>query len=105
MPKYSLSAGRSRAAADGREGLLGGPELTREGLHDGPADRAVLMDERAELPQREPLADEICRGGDGRHPRALVDQRDLAEVIAVRQCRARLTADRDGRLAGLEHIE
>ena len=41
---------------------------------------AVALDERPELPGGEAVAGEVGLGDDRRRPRALVDQRDLAEV-------------------------
>ena len=67
--------------------------------------RAVLLHERPELPVGEPVADELAGGGDRRRARALVDERDLAEVVARRQRRALPAADRDRRLARLDHEE
>src|SRR4051812_20025482 len=99
------SGARRRVAAGVCQRLGGRPQLARERLHDLPADRAVLLDERAELPPGEAPADEVGAGGDGRHPQAVVDQGDLAEVVAGPQHAPVLAADRDVRLAGLDDVE
>ena len=72
-PRQAVSGSAARGGLDAGERLLGRSQQARERLHDRPADRAVLLDERPELPQRQSLADEIGRGGDRRHARALVD--------------------------------
>src|SRR5208337_954831 len=72
----------------------------RHPLEQLPADHAVLLDERAEVPVGQAVAGEIARRHDRRKARALVDQRDLAEIIARLQGRALLAADEDGRFAG-----
>jgi hypothetical protein len=74
-------------------------------LQQLPADRGVLLHERAELPEGEPKADEIGGGGDGRRARALVDQGDLAEVVAWLERPPLPAADRDPRLPGVDQEE
>ena len=66
---------------------------------------AFVLHERPELPVGEPVADELGARGDRRRACALVDERDLAEVVAARQRRALPAADRDRRLARLDHEE
>ena len=51
------------------------------------------------------MADDLTGGSDRRRACALVDQRDLAEVVALRQRRDLLAVDRDGRFPGLDHEE
>ena len=82
-----------------------GAELLRERLEQLPADRRVALDERAEVPEGEAPADQLARGGDRGRARALVDQGDLAEVVAGPERRARLAADRDRGLTRLDHEE
>ena len=55
--------------------------------------------------KREAVADEVGRRGDRRRAHALVDQRDLAEVVARAEARALGAAHRDGRLARLDQEE
>ena len=75
--------------------LLGRTELPGDRLQQLPADHPVRLDQRPELPERQPVADELGGGGDGGDADALVDQRDLAEVVARLQVAALLAADGD----------
>src|SRR5205085_3799433 len=63
------------------------------------------LDERAEVPHRHAPGLHRRLGGDRRRPRALADQRDLAEVVAGPDPRALLVANRHLRLALLDHEE
>src|SRR5579859_249916 len=98
---------RSRLAgrAEARDHLLGLAQVLRQRLQELPADDAVSLDQRAELPEREPVADEVFRRGDRRDARSLVDQRDLAEVVARPQRRPQLPTDCDADLARLDDVE
>ena len=58
-------------------------QLFRHGLQQLPTDDTVSLYEWAEIPEGEPVADEFGRRGDRRRARALVDQGDLAEVVAL----------------------
>src|SRR5215207_8686810 len=82
--------------------LLSVTKLLRERLHQLPADRAVLLHERPELPVGQPIAGKLAQRGDRRRARALVDQGDLAEVVARIQRASLLSADRDHRLPRLD---
>src|SRR5688500_5961910 len=72
--------------------LVGVTKLLREGLQQLPADRAVLLHERSKIPERESVTGEFALGGHRGHARALVDQGDLAEVVALPERAALLAA-------------
>ena len=61
---------------------VGFAQLVRERLDELPRDPRVGLDDRAELPERHRVGLHVRVGGDRRRARALVDQRDLAEVVA-----------------------
>ncbi len=82
-----------------------GAEPPGEGLQQVPRDRRVLLDERPELPIGEPVAHEVGRRGDRRRARAVVDQRDLAEVVARGEAGEFAVARRDRGLARLDDEE
>src|SRR3954466_3478801 len=86
-------------------GGLGGAKLLRDRLDELPADLAVGDHERTELPEREPVTDEIGRGGDRRGAHAFVDESDLAEMVARTEARPCRAADRDRRVARLDQEE
>ena len=56
--------------------------MLRERLQELPSDGPVPFDKRAEFPEREPVAHQIGRSGDGRRTRPAVDQGDLTEILA-----------------------
>jgi hypothetical protein len=72
--------------------LLGVPQPLRKRLQQLPADRRVPLDEQAEVPERDPPAEQIAGRSDRGRARTLVDERDLAEVVARLQRRALLAA-------------
>src|SRR5918996_4709777 len=77
---------------------LGLAQPPGERLQERPRDLGMLFDERPELPDREPVAAQVGRCHDRRRARALVDERDLAEVVAWPESRAYLAADANGRV-------
>ena len=64
-----------------------------------------MLYERAEFPVGQAVTDELTAGGDRRRACALVDQGDLAEVVAPRQLREPLVAERAATNPSLEAIE
>src|SRR3954454_10860483 len=91
-----------------KSGLSSGLRLAQalnHELQELPADRSVLHDQRAEVPVGQPVAVEVRGGGDRRGPRTFVDQRDLSEVLARADLRARLPADGHGGLARVDQVE
>ena len=48
----------------------------------------MLLDERAKLPRRQPVAEKVGGGDDRGGAHAVVDQRDLAEVVTPGERRA-----------------
>ena len=88
-------AGPRRARRAARRALLGVAEQLRQRLQQLPGDRSRSLDERPELPGGRARSGEVGLGRDRRRPRALVDQRDLAEVVA----RAVARAPRRGRVS------
>ena len=70
-------------------------EAAGERLQERPGDLRMLLDERPELPGRQPVAEEVGRGDDRGRADAVVDQRDLAEVVARAERGTVLAADRD----------
>ena len=84
---------------------FGFAQVLGQRLEKLPADDAVRLDEGAELPDREPPAHEVVDGGDRRDAHALIDQRDLAEVVAGPQRRPQLAPDRDRSIARLDQVE
>src|SRR6185437_5042897 len=85
--------------------VLRGAQSPGQRLEQVPGDGCVLLHERSELPVGEPVADELGARGDRGRTRALVDEGDLAEVVAFGQRRARPAADRDRRFARLDDEE
>ena len=65
----------------------------------------MCFDQRPELPRCQPVALEVALGRDRRRAGALVQQRDLAEVIARPEPAAVLAADGHLCLTGLDHEE
>src|SRR5216684_490049 len=63
-------------------GADGGTQLLRQRLQQFPSDGSVPFDKRAELPEREPMADQVGSRGYGGRAGTAVDQGDLAEVVA-----------------------
>ena len=112
-PKRLLPCGRRRAACPPpsvtpRWGARPArPRAASVPSTAGAASRSAPFspDERAEVPVGEAEADEVGRRGDRRGAGALVDQGDLAEVVARAQGRALDAADGHGRLAGLDQEE
>src|SRR5438128_10705431 len=72
----------------------------RHPLQQLPADYAVRFHERAKIPVGYPVADKLAGGGDGRHARALVEQSDFAEIVALLQHRVLFAADENLGFAG-----
>src|SRR5258706_1506543 len=62
--------------------VLRGAQPLRQRLQDLPRDGAIPFHQRAELPEREPVANQVGRSGHGSGAGAAVDQGDLAEVVA-----------------------
>src|SRR5262249_12331342 len=106
-----VAAGRARQLQPAyglKVNALGAPlgaQVPRERLRELPADPAVLDDQRAELPEGEPVAMQVRGRHDGRRALALVKQRDLTKVIAGPQRLALLAVDRDGRLTAFDQVE
>jgi hypothetical protein len=59
-----------------------GAQLFRERLQQLPSDSSVAFDKRAELPECEPIANQVGCSGDCRRARTAVNQGNLAEIIA-----------------------
>src|SRR5439155_16919007 len=74
-------------------------------LQEGPGDAGVGLDERAEVPERQPVAVEVALGAHRRRAGAHVDQRDVAEVVARAEAPALVAADRHDGFAALDHEE
>ncbi len=72
---------------------VGLAQLVRERLDELPRDPRVGLDDGAELPERHRVGGQIRICGDRCRARALVDQRDLAEVVAWAERAALLAAD------------
>ena len=101
-----LRAGAAPAARSPlARAVLGRPEPLGEGLQEVPGDRGVVLHERAELPERQAVADDITAGGHRRRPRPLVDQGGLTEVVASRERGHLLAVYRDGGLPGVDDVE
>ena len=66
---------------------------------------ALLLDERPELPRRDAVALERRLGGDRRGAGTVVDQRDFAEVVAVRERVDVIALHADRRLALVDDEE
>src|SRR5262245_30200686 len=62
--------------------LAGGPQPLRQRLEQLPSNGPVPFNERAELPEREPVANQVRRSGYRSRAGATVDQGDFAEVVA-----------------------
>src|SRR5918996_4862370 len=77
---------------------LGLAQAARHLFQQRPRDLRMLLDERAELPGRQPVAAEVGGGHDGRAPRSLVDERDLAEEVTGAERRSLVAADADRRV-------
>src|SRR2546421_10426628 len=79
-----------------RLGSMGGspplPQDPRQRLEKLPADHAVLLDERAELPEGHPVTNKVARGRYCRDASPLVDERDLAEVVSGPESRPLLAS-------------
>jgi hypothetical protein len=74
--------------------LTRGAENLRHPLQKLPADHTVRFDERAEVPIRDAVAEEILGGGDRRRTRTFVEERNLAEEVggtSVLACALRLS--------------
>src|SRR4051794_26738798 len=76
-----------------------------QGLQQRPRDLRVLLDERPELPRGHAAAAQVGGRRDGRRARPLVDQRDLAEVVAGAEGADDLTAEAHGGVAVLDQEE
>src|SRR6185437_11079905 len=85
--------------------LFGVTQPLRHRLKQLPADRRVPLDQGTEVPVGEAPANELAGRGYRRRASASVDQRDLAEVVALLQLRARLPAQRHRRLSGVDQEE
>src|SRR5688500_2600175 len=95
----------ARRLGRGRTGL-DLAQLARERLEQLPGDARSRLHERPELPDRQAVRDEIgVRGHVRRAIVLLVDQRDLAEMVALLQRRDLAVAHGDGRLALADHEE
>src|SRR5436190_22533413 len=70
-----------------------------------PGDRRVALDERPELPRRHAVADHVGAGRQGRGAGRVVEERDLAEVVAGPDRSLRIAADGHFRLALLDDEE
>src|SRR6266852_4455521 len=88
-PKPTLRAARSIASRwaitclkDFFSGAHCGTQLLRERLQKLPSNSSVPFDKRAELPERESIANQVGCSGYGGRAGTAVDQRDLAEVVA-----------------------
>ena len=84
---------------------LGGAQAFGQGLKELPGDSAVAFHQRAELPERQPVAGQVGgrahRGGAG----ATVDQGDLAEVVARAEGGKVEALARDRSLPGVDEEE
>jgi pyruvate dehydrogenase E1 component beta subunit len=94
-----------RSSAGGLLAFARVAQHLRHPLQQLPADHPVCLHERAEIPVGEPVTGELARGGDRGRARALVEQGDLAEVVAGLQRSAPLAADRHRGLTRLDHKE
>src|SRR6185369_13492081 len=72
---------------------LCGAETLGERLQERPRHLRVILDERLELPGSHPVCGHVGRSGDRRGTRALVDKRDLTEIVAGAERRPSLAAD------------
>src|SRR5215471_16578427 len=86
-------------------GRVGGTQPLRQRLQELPGDGAVALHQRAKLPEREPVADQVSCGGDRGRARAAVDQRDLSEDVAWNEGGEMDTFARDLGLSGLDEEE
>ncbi len=59
----------------------------------------VILYERAKLPRGHAVAEEVCRGRDRGRAHAVVDERDLAEVVSRAERRSLLAPHADSRVA------
>jgi hypothetical protein len=71
------------------------PVAAREHLQERPSHLRMLLHEGAELPRREPVAEQVGRRDDRGRPDPVVDEGDLAEVVARPERRTVLVPDRD----------
>src|SRR3954454_6219229 len=85
--------------------LVGRPDSLRERLKQVPGHRAVALDERSEVPVRQPPADEVGRSRHRRRAWALVDHRELPERVTRAQPRPLLAAHGHDRLAAVDQEE
>src|ERR1051326_2066580 len=85
--------------------LLEGAHPFSHTLEQLPGDLGVRLDERLELPRGQPPALEVRVGGDARCARAVIDEGDLAEVVARAEHDAVLAPAGHLRRAGLDHEE
>ncbi len=97
-PRGARRAVSRRAARTPRSTL-------RHHLEHLPGEVGVLLDEGLELPRRDPVALERRLGRDRRSPRAVVDERDFAEVVPVLEGLQVLALDADRRLALVDDEE
>src|SRR3954452_239025 len=86
-------------------GLVGGAQSLCQRVQQPPADRAVLLHQRTEVPVREPPADELARRDNGCRACAFVDHRELAERVAGAEFGALLATHPDRRIATLDQEE
>src|SRR5712691_63106 len=99
-------SGRSSASATAvLPSLLGFLEPLRHRLQHLPGDRRVRLDERAEVPERHPVAAQVGLGGNRGGAIDVGDQNDLAEVVAWAEGSHLFAADAHLRRAVVDHEE
>src|SRR5262249_16520933 len=74
-------------------------------LEQVPREPGVVLHERTELPVRETEADDVGPRGNGGRARTVIDERDLAEVIAARQRRDLASVDGNDGFTGVDDEE
>ncbi len=74
-------------------------------LQQLPADHAIRLDDRPEVPESDAGADELTGGDHCSRARARVDQGHLAEVVPGPEDPLLVAADEHSRLAGVDHEE
>src|SRR5579862_4596915 len=104
---WNWAAGLALVARGLRGGLarVNGAQPLRQGLQQLPGDGTVPFDQRAKLPERQPVTHQIGRGSHRRHAGTAVDQGDLAEVVSRAEGGDGGAFARDRRLAGVDEEE
>src|SRR4051794_8555168 len=109
LPPWAQRCPPSRRSAvrplSGSGAVLRLAQSRGEGLEQRPGALRVFLDEGPDLPGGHPAAAQVGRGRNGRRPGALVDQRDLAEMVAGADRSHDLPADGHGGLAVLDQEE